>query len=1081
MFRGFNLENNEVEFSAVLYKNRREKLAIIDNEWIVKLTRNLEDIDSMEIEIPKFVGKDKKFNAIYLKINPMQQIIVEEKNKLGEVLKSRFVLIETTKSLDKTMGQKRYKAMSFEYKLKSKRTKFEGKVMQLISDETHIGEGILDKFVKEVPDWSIDYVDPKSRIETRIGVENVNVDLFNNYTKNNISDGSIIWEKEVITTIANDLPLYLSFEYKNLKTYNSDGSLLITNNIINPITTPLHKNIKKVVARHYSDVGNRFGIEYEFTLIDGVIENRIETFTNIIDKRISCENIKLVWETGKVIENSNIKYINIESIDDSWYNALVQLQDQFNSVVLFDSYEKKLSVIHRDNLGENSGYLLSYDNSVMDIEVTEESSYPNALKVIGKDGLSIANENIYGGDTIYDYSYYIDNGIMSDELIESWNRYNVYLKKKQDEWLVVKNEKMAVQQRKTKIDSEIKSLNERIKNLTNLLAGFIAGGDSDPGGENQARVKLEIDGLKTRLEECLSTRVNYEKSLLGYDDQILKIAKEIMKENATDLVGKIFTDIDLEELRDLEVEEVYDDNYYSTPYGLITHARDSVMKDMIKPQIEFKINCANLAKIITNPKGWIKVLKLGDIFNIEDGLLEEYKVDDGIRLVSYDYIPKDKSVESITFTNKFKAIDRTKSISNISKKSNDSSNVIGSWKNIWEDSIISNNFAKSMREGGLDLNASLIRGRGSRNYIDISECGIFISEQTSPDNSIYIGSNCIGISRDGFKTSDIAIDSNGIIGKYIIGQIVVSEKLYITSPLGEFYIGDMEENEGMGLSISDGDKTKRIFLGTELVDGIRKARLRLIGKDGELALDQDGIISEVQYNDRSHVDPEANMLSYFRLKDNINIIKECILTVKMLPFMTYTKGMESGGISTTTTSSDGGSYSSTSSDGGSYSETKTSGSIEPFGELQESERAVIWSDSSSIDVVDGSTLHMDRLAHRHKTYNYTLPHTHQYILEIPSHSHGFSIPSHNHIFDFDTRHTHQEKYGCFYLSGNENKPSDVSIKVNGMTITQNINSDMFEINIGAYLKKNSLNEIILTSATRGMFHINVYCKSFIRW
>ena len=201
----------------------------------------------------------------------------------------------------------------------------------------------------------------------------------------------------------------------------------------------------------------------------------------------------------------------------------------------------------------------------------------------------------------------------------------------------------------------------------------------------------------------------------------------------------------------------------------------------------------------------------------------------------------------------------------------------------------------------------------------------------------------------------------------------------------------------------------------------------------------------------------------------------------MLPFMTYTKGMESGGISTTTTSSDGGSYSSTSSDGGSYSETKTSGSIEPFGELQESERAVIWSDSSSIDVVDGSTLHMDRLAHRHKTYNYTLPHTHQYILEIPSHSHGFSIPSHNHIFDFDTRHTHQEKYGCFYLSGNENKPSDVSIKVNGMTITQNINSDMFEINIGAYLKKNSLNEIILTSATRGMFHINVYCKSFIRW
>lgn len=56
-------------------------------------------------------------------------------------------------------------------------------------------------------------------------------------------------------------------------------------------------------------------------------------------------------------------------------------------------------------------------------------------------------------------------------------------------------------------------------------------------------------------------------------------------------------------------------------------------------------------------------------------------------------------------------------------------------------------------------------------------------------------------------------------------------------------------------------------MGTELENGVRKARLRLYGKDGKgLVLSEDGIVSEFQYTDRSAVDLNSPMYSYFRIK-----------------------------------------------------------------------------------------------------------------------------------------------------------------------------------------------------------------------
>ena len=114
----------------------------------------------------------------------------------------------------------------------------------------------------------------------------------------------------------------------------------------------------------------------------------------------------------------------------------------------------------------------------------------------------------------------------------------------------------------------------------------------------------------------------------------------------------------------------------------------------------------------------------------------------------------------------------------------------------------------------------------------------------------------MAITNDRWLNAKCAIDENGIIAKQLVGEIILGHKLYITSENGEFYIGDMDDlNKGFGLSIKDANDVQRVFLGTELENGVRKARLRLYGKDGKgLVLSEDGIVSEFQYTDRSAVD-----------------------------------------------------------------------------------------------------------------------------------------------------------------------------------------------------------------------------------
>lgn len=1057
--------NDEFKFKAILMKNRREKIGEIPNEFIKTVKRSLNDIDNFEIIIPlwtkSITNKIYNKNPLYYKVHAKQQVLVETIDKNGNTKLERFILREKKRSKGKDAEVKSFKAMSFEDTLKDKRVLIQGKVLQLKSDDVVISDGVLDIFEKQTG-WGIGYVDSKSKVENIKAMDLVEVNLFDNYINDKVDENELLWSKDITTNITNETPLYLNITYSNLKAFNGDMELY-NDNIQNYITEPLCANITNIKAYHCSVANNRYGIKYVFTLDNGMIEERMCSFMNIIDKKITCDNIKLYWETGSIVDKTVIKFINVESLDDNWYSAINDFVSQFNSVAIYDTYNKLINIIHNDNLGDNSTYGLSYDSNMIKTEIIEEDKYPNALKVIGKDGLSINSVNIFGGDTIYNYDYYIRNGIMSQELQTVWSRYVDLLKDKQEEWEILISSRFLVQQKQTYYKSEVSSLTKRIQTLNDIFSGYVASGDKD----NQARLKEEIKVLETRLNECLNKVLTYQKELDVIDDNILVISQSILKEKATDDNGKIFDEIDLEELNDLECVEVYSDEYFSTPYSLIKEA-ESKLKDMTVPQIDFKIETKNLLRLIQQKSN--TVLVLGNLFKIEDDELVSELGDNKIRFVGYEVDVNTKTITNLEFTNKNKKVNSLNKLSNIGKQTSSNSNTIKTMKDVWEESKNSNDFVSTFIKNGLNLAAQTVTGGSSRNFITINEVGILLEDQLNKDRSIFLSSGLICVSKDGFKTSDVAISSDGVVAKTLVGQIVLGSKLIISSELGDFRIGNIEgsQTSAFGLEIKD-DAMIRIFLGTKIVNGVKVATLELKGKDGQVVLSDEGILVPNYYQYPDNVSPSYPVKTTFPVDSGVARVKQVKLDLNLDRYRGYTKSIGGGGSVTTT----GGSNNITSSEaaphkhvmfrcdegirndlGGGfeyYCVNYSGNPSSPNGYIDTRLMLPIWIRPSS----DGA------IPSIYNMYTYTANGNH------------YHENSHEHSFDF--YHIHPIEYGIF----EGEIASGCVLKVNGQTVKQNINEDM-EIDITSYILLNTKNTIEISSMTNGRIVIGVHSKMFVR-
>lgn len=1020
MYRPVSLFNNE--YSFMLMKNRHEEWGTIPNEYVQSVTYNTGSPTQMTIEIPakvKYMNKEIDFD-LYHEVRGKMQIIM---NMNGE--KSRFIIDDNIKVVNsKHKNVKTLTAFSFEKTLEKKNFIIpEGATRQLYrpkDEQVEISDGMLNWFEQQT-NFTVGHVDELARKELGLYRDTQTWELLSNHIVDPVAIDGYMWHKDMWLDIG-DVPLTFTISYTDMETYS--GNQLQKRETITHSFNNLPYGVKRIEARYSSDSDYRFGMKYIITYVNDTKQEFKFGFANANQLKVVFPIIKLTFENGSMSEHLTTKYRYFEATSCSWLTLLSQIEEAFNCVCTFDSYNQVVNVYNKETHGEDTGIALSYDNSIKEINKTQKLTDIVTRLYVESPNVSIAEENPLGTEYVEDFSYYINNDIMSASLTQALTKYNKLVEEKNVEFLTLKLEKNRNDQLITKRQGELSSLQGRYKAENAILTAYIKDGNQEAKQKQQSELVSQIEREIANMMNTIQTLKDRSDSLFA---DMTKIGIDIQKENAMYNGAKIFSNSDLEELEDYLIESSISNDYYTLAYSLYQYAKE-VIEDMNKVYIDFSISTSEFLSKIKTHGAWNESIKLGIklSLDVENNDLTD---DEGLlQLYGFTFKPNEGvngSVTDLKFTNNKKPkATSIKTIGDISKKTAQLTTMTNFWKDTWSDSASSNVAVEKLLKEGLDVSAQIVRGKGTSNKIDISEAGIYISDAQDENKQIYYGSGLISITQDKWKTSTLAIDSSGIMAETVVGKLILGAKMQIGNENNTFEINPH------GLSVKDplAKQEERIFLG---IEG-DKAVFRLHSKSGnnKLVLSEDGIYQVFPIQVRDSFDRYNSFKVNFYLPNNLTRLDSATLNFNLEKFRTYSKSAKSheqttvtpttstyNGESKTTTWYGGETKTITSTHKGRYtkSETKTSSTqaqVSRTGTSTTNAQQSLSTTSSSggYRALTQTTTHNGGKLVASQTPNLTVFKGHKHGVQVPDHSHSVTVvvPNHTHTSTVTVpAHNHQ--------------------------------------------------------------------------
>lgn len=1146
MFRQQNIYNENKEYKYILMKNIKTQSAIIPKDYIEERYDKFREATKLTIQIPyyiinktgkkevnkiatKFLGKGQRINILY-KEEFIETFMVTDMKKTDTYYGSNSGL----------RGQRviEVEAYSYDKTLEEVDCVLDNCTVQLYKEpnaETDVTDGILNYFEKDNPLWKVKYVseDAKKQFgivdvihENKIG-ENITINKMsrpvvildtkvdmllagevklqsnlldkngyalldkNNYLLNDKDGISTIREGESKAKNSEDI-INVSVFFTGVNFYSTiNGELELSDvKIIHEDIFKSYDNITNIKITYTSTEEHRHCFRYEFKLQDGnTIYKEVEV--------VCYENLKM--EVGKIyVRYTNglqepqyaTKYRSFEKGTQKWLKFLREnVESAYDVIFDFDTYNRELYCYATKEIGKNTGIKLTYQNYLEEMQI--QPDYDNVVSKlwVSSEKCKISDVNPIGTDYIYDFSYFENNGLLTEECCEALQRYRQVVSTSENNLAELRANRNTAVKRRIRLETELHEKEIKYSDVSNVLAVYIKENNQNKVAE-YGKYKADYEKEITQLLSDISNQKDYIESL---DREIDSYLKKVSLETCYDENGQIFNEELLTELQLNTIEKELKDESFLVAQDLYNYALEQLNNwNGVQLQLDLNINGLKERMVIPKDMSWNEIIKVGNFFTVID--FEEPQ-----RIVGVKYSPKEDTIKDIELSNTLERVDSYSKLNDLSVVLTEAEYTMDNMKDIWQESGNVNEFVKKMQTTYLDNVATGIKGRNQNCILDMTSGSIFVIDATDKNNQVYIGSGLIAFTDNNWLTAKTCLDKEGLVANYLVGQITLSKKLYVTSDNGEFYIGDMNNgSQGFGLRIKDGEQTERVFLGTELVNGQRKARLRLYNKSGQgLNLSEEGIIQTYQWSDRDHVDPYNRANFYFWSDSSVIDYKNVYMHIVFKPYRVYSKSLSAGGTVNqhtatsvtggggSTTSASGGGYAGTSSTGGGYSDSSTiTSSAQNWWQEDHAGSFIgypIWSGTDQNLKNHKHQAHFQYLAHTHNvTVSVSVP-AHSHYVEIPSHTHYVEIPPHSHTIDmsFSTVHTHNIEYGIIDLGGSDNYPSNVTLIVNGRWVKDYIQNNE-TIDIKDYISKGitTPNTIQLTSSTKGIFHVSFFVKSF---
>ena len=394
----------------------------------------------------------------------------------------------------------------------------------------------------------------------------------------------------------------------------------------------------------YQETGWKFGHIDEEVLYS----NYTKGSTYLMDKTgnyILTKNAELI----EIKQHFNPRMRWLEDIDTDWFTFISEnISEEFECVPVFDNIKQEINLYYIDNFGDNLGLILSYDNYIKSLEVTDNSSdIVTRLTLIGNEDKCIVSDYIpTGKNYIENYSYFIKNKEMSDELITALQKHDSILSSTS---LLLKD----LRAERNEVDSQLTDYKnqwffyiEYNKQLKEIESNYKNAGNT----ERAMEVALQLNEGMDKEAVYMANTIKCEKRLEEINAKMKQLGLQCNRESCVINGERLFSDKLLDELKNFIYHDTYsNDAFYDAQEIISCGERELEMRCCPTRDISIDIE-SFLDRLVDNKfrQHWNGVLGLGDIIAIYD---KDKELEEWFYLVGYDYSLKEGTLQ-IRLSNK---------------------------------------------------------------------------------------------------------------------------------------------------------------------------------------------------------------------------------------------------------------------------------------------------------------------------------------------------------------------------------------------------------------------------------------------
>ena len=577
------------------------------------------------------------------------------------------------------------------------------------------------------------------------------------------------------------------------------------------------------------------------------------------------------------------------------------VQKAYECVFEFNYQAKTIRLIAVENAITPVDIYLSHDNLVKNIKVENlTSELVTALTCYGKGNLSINQVNPIGGDTIYDFSYYMDRTWMSEDLIWALAAWEASIATNQPGYAFLMTKLSTANAEKLVLegagkpentgaippDSQtapwigwgLRALEDELVAVEGLIAARIE------MGESYFDLYLQKEGLLDLIEEKGELIESKKAAIEDLQEQLSEINSQLSMEGA-------FTETQKVELNRFIINAVYNNENMiqtdeMTPPQIQEQAQllygkgQEVLQRVSTPQYKFSVDSANF---IFDQKftAFTGLLKLGCSITIESNAVKRFSYP---ILLGIDFNYDSPTDFQLIFSNKLRLNDSTAEIGdilyNIERTINDvsfNSEDWGSWTDLYSNRV------SDFINGSLD--ASLNNLVSSKDQeLTINQNGLIgrrkLQDGTYDPKQVWLINNTLAFTKDNWTTAEMAVGNilmpnnqwgYGIVAPAVIGQLIAGSNLYIRSETGgatspEFEInssGAFLRNAKFSISNSQNlielNPSDGIKITQKLANNTTKDIFKINTSDGSLTLEGNITANSGTFNGTINVKGESDL------------------------------------------------------------------------------------------------------------------------------------------------------------------------------------------------------------------------------